>query len=130
MSKCICAHVRSRAHSCLLLKKTFGRLHGDGMALRWLLGLLTGLCQSRISTLPFKSAPSLHPCSHFLCQTTDAFLNPTFLCSCFLPFPTRVVFTLNISPYRLSLGAPKSPTLIHKLAHILVLVTKKTGSSR
>lgn len=65
MSKCICAQGRSRAHSCLLLKKTVCRRHSDGSALRWLLGVLTGLCQGRISTLPFRIAPSLHPSSRF-----------------------------------------------------------------
>lgn len=61
MSKCICARGRSQAHSCLLLKKTFYRHHSDGSALRWLLGVLTGLCQSRISAPPFRITPSLRP---------------------------------------------------------------------
>lgn len=59
MSKCICAGGRSQAHSCLLLKKTLSSHHGNGSTLRWLLEVLTRLCQSRISTPEHSISPSL-----------------------------------------------------------------------
>lgn len=129
MSKCICAEGRSRAHSCLLLKKTFCHHHSDGSALRWL-GVLTGLCQSRISALPFKITTSLHPFSHFFQNTEALILFFFFVCLsahilCFLPIIFFLSTVLLMSRKAL-LGSPSSLKLFdtHRDTHTPLLVIR------
>lgn len=56
-----------QAYGWLLLKKTLSHHHSD--ALTWLLGVLTGLCQSRRFNTLFNITLSQHPYFHFFCWT-------------------------------------------------------------
>ncbi len=115
------------AHSCLLLKKTFCSRHSDGSALRWLLGVLTGLCQSRISTPDHFISPPLFT---FLLSNHRSVLRSSFLSSPFLPLHKLSFSFFSLCVSSLFLGShPLSSLHIHTLEHTTMLFLERQAAA-